>query len=384
MITMYTARTAEVDVFDEAIAEIKSQIDLNALKKHSCGIIFCCMDYNESGMMKALCDALPFDVIGMTSMGTTDSRGYGFFDLTLTVLTSDEVQFKAGMVKDINRMNYEEKINELYGGIRAEVNGDPSFILSFTPLFNEVAGYEMVAAADRAVNGVPIWGSMSSSINFTPESVSVMCNGEYSNTGLTMMFFCGVVKPRFVLTSLPEYSISNMRGIITKSDGAVLIEINDMPVLEYLSYLGVEVTTENIRATPLMVYHEGTKEPVALAFYEAMENGRLFIGGAVPEGASISIGGIDNTTIVESCEQGLKEILEMENRHATLLLPCVTRGVMMAPDQEGEMKLIHETLSKSGLPFAMGYSGGEISPMTDTEGKMHNRFHNYTFCACIL
>ena len=65
-------------------------------------------------------------------------------------------------------------------------------------------------------------------------------------------------------------------------------------------------------------------------------------------------------------------------------MPCVTRYIMLAPDQESELRLIHEELSKDGKPFMMGYSGGEICPMPGRDGKPRNRFHNYTFCACIL
>jgi small ligand-binding sensory domain FIST len=87
---------------------------------------------------------------------------------------------------------------------------------------------------------------------------------------------------------------------------------------------------------------------------------------------------------MDTCKQGLADVLAMDERNAVLLLPCVTRGVMLVPDQEGEARLIRDTLGEKGIPFAMGYSGGEVSPMPDAQGKLHNRFHNYTFCACIL
>jgi hypothetical protein len=384
MITMYTARTAEVDVFDEAIAEIKSQIDFSALKKHSGGIVFCCKDYSDSGMLEALCNAFPFDVVGMTTMGTADNGGYGFFDLTFTVLTSDEVQFTAGMAQDIDNNNYREKIDALYGGIREKVNEDPSFIVTFMPYSNDIAGYKMLEAMDKSVNGIPIWGSLASSIDFNNNSTGTMYNGKFNANAIVMLAMNGPVTPRYIVTSLPTQKISNSRGIVTKSDGAVLNEINDIPVKEYFSFLNVEITFENIRATPLMVYHEGTEEPVALAIYSIMEDGGFLVGGAVPVGSAVSVGGIDTTTIIESCRQGLDEVLACPDRNVTLSIPCVSRGIMMAPDQQGELRLIYEKLNAGGLPFAMGYAGGEISPMTDVNGNVHNRFHNYTFCACVL
>ena len=113
MIQMHTARTSEVDEVSEAIREIKSQIDFSALKKHSGGIIFCHMDFIDSGMLEALCAELPFNTIGMTSMASADEHGYSLFDLTLTVLTSDEVSFEVGMTDSITHGNYADEIDLL-------------------------------------------------------------------------------------------------------------------------------------------------------------------------------------------------------------------------------------------------------------------------------
>ena len=100
MINMYTARTSEIDEIDEALAEIESQIDFTALKKNSGGLIFCHIDFVESGVVAALCEMLPFDVIGMTSMANADEHGYSLFELSLTVLTSDEVSMTASAIAD--------------------------------------------------------------------------------------------------------------------------------------------------------------------------------------------------------------------------------------------------------------------------------------------
>ena len=99
---------------------------------------------------------------------------------------------------------------------------------------------------------------------------------------------------------------------------------------------------------------------------------------------SVAVGSIHADRIFESAEKGLREILDKTDRQATLLLPCVTRYIMLAPDQEGELRLIKEQLSDGAHPFMMGYSGGEICPMLGQDGKYYNRFHNYSFCACIL
>ncbi len=384
MITMYTARTSEIDEIDEAIDDIKRQIDLAALKKHSGGLIFCHIDFVESGMVKALCEALPFNVIGMTSMASEDEHGYGLYDLTLTVLTSDEVSFEVGMTGSINHDNYEKEIGRLYGEVRGKVGGDPGVIFSFMPYIRDVAGYEVVAAMDGACHGIPIWGSITNSIDFNYETVQTICNGKTLAAGLAMMFLNGPVQPTFIVSSIPERNIANNRAVITSSEGAVLRGVNGMPILDYLANIGLVITKENITTTPLMVYYRDQEEPVALGFYTLFEDGSVLTGGAMPEGTSFAVGSIDAEGIFESAEEGLERIEALKDRQATLLLPCVTRYIMLSPNQERELSLIEEKLSGSGKPFMMGYSGGEICPMRGQDGKLHNRFHNYTFCACVL
>ena len=384
MIQMYTARTSEVDEISEAIGEIKSQIDFTALKKYSGGIIFCHMDFIDSGVVAALCEELPFHTIGMTSMASADEHGYSLFDLTLTVLTSDEVTFEAGMTGSITHDTYADEIDRLYSSIRSSTDSDPAMIFALVPYMQDVAGYELVAAMDASCHGIPIWGSITSGVDFNYDTVQTICNGKHLRAGLAMMFLNGPVEPKFIVSSIPERNITSNRAAITKSDGAILREVNDLPVLEYLATIGLVITRENITTTPLMVYYDAAKAPVALGFYTLFEDGSVLTGGEMPVGASFAVGSIDAEGIFESAKNGLKRVMEYKDRQATLLLPCVTRYIMLAPDQESELRLIKETLAGSGNPFIMGYSGGEICPMPGPDGKLRNRFHNYTFSACIL
>lgn len=157
MITMYTARTSEVDEIDDAIRELKSQID-----------------FVDSGVVAALCEELPFNVIGMTSMASTDEHGYSLFDLTLTVLTSDEVTFEAGMTGSIDHDNYADEIERLYSHLRGNVEDDPAMIFTFMPYIREVAGYEVVAAMDASCKGAPLWGAITNNEDFNYETVQTI------------------------------------------------------------------------------------------------------------------------------------------------------------------------------------------------------------------
>ena len=359
MIMMYTARTSETDEVGDAVIEITSQIDLAALKKNSAGLIFCHMDFVDSGVVEALCRALPFNVIGMSSMASADGHGYGLFDLTLTVLTSDEVSFEAGMTRSIDHDNYVGEIDQLYTRIRDRTESDPAMIFAFMPYMPDVFN-----AMDASCHGIPLWGSITNNMDFRYQTVQTICNGKALPAGIAMLSVTGPLELEFIVSSIPEHNIANNRAIITKSEHAVLREANDLPILEYLANIGLIITDENVTTTPLMVYYDDSVKPVALGFYTLFEDGS--------EG------------IFDSANDGLHQILVRKDRQATLLLPCVTRYIMLAPDQERELRLIQDRLATSGLPFMMGYSGGEICPTKGHDGKYHNQFHNYSFCACVL
>ncbi|MCL2189204.1 MAG: FIST C-terminal domain-containing protein [Defluviitaleaceae bacterium] len=382
MVEMRTARISEVDDFESAIADIKAQINLSTLKKHTGAILFYGWDFYESGMAQAICNALPFDVMGMTAMGSASPQGYGYFDLTLAVMTSDEVSFTGGIVTDIDKNNYEAKISDLYKRLCDKTTGAPAMIFSFMPLSRGMEGNLLLNAVNKISEGIPIWGSLPSSMGFDYSTVGVVYNGTHCQKGMAMMFVNGPVTPRFITAALPERNISRTRGIITKSEGSVVWEVNDMPVLEYFSYLKMEIGANNMHATPIMVHLPSVPEPMPRAMYLVQEDGSILLGGNAPEGAAISVGNIDTNTIVESCTQGLAEVIK--EKRAAIVMPCASRSILMAPDQEGEMRLIREKLNESGIPFLMGYSNGEISPVLDTEGKLRNHFHNFTFCACVL
>ncbi|MDR2056433.1 MAG: hypothetical protein LBQ10_11285, partial [Desulfovibrio sp.] len=158
MIEMYTASTVEIDEIDDAVKEILDQLPLNALKKNSVGVLYCCMDFIETGVVSALDKALPFSVLGMTTMASSDKKNLGMYNLSLTVLTSDDVLFEAVVTGPLFSADYKEKIAATYKRARAGLPGDPACILSFMPYTPDISGTDLTASLDAISGGIPIWG----------------------------------------------------------------------------------------------------------------------------------------------------------------------------------------------------------------------------------
>ena len=385
MIQMMTAYTEEVDEAEDGIAEILGQINLGALKKNSLGIITCHFDFTETGFIAELCKKLPFTIIGMTTLASANPHGQSTFALSLTVLTSDDVVFEASLTQPLDPDNYREKIETSYVQTSGKLPGKPSMIITFFPYLKNLSGALMHRTFDDICGGVPFWGSIATDSDVSYIHSTIFLNGTISKGGLIMALLYGAVAPEFIVVSIPSQNIRKDRAQITGSDGCLLKEINGIPAMNYLTTMGVQIMENAPITTPLMVYYEGSSEPVALAIYTVYDDGSLLCGGEMTKGSFIAIGEITNEGIMETAGECITRVLKCGKKNGALLLPCVSRYVMLAPNHNAEVELIAERMEHGHvIPFMVAYSGGELCPVRDESGVLRNRFHNYTFCACII
>ena len=385
MIQMITAYTTEIDEAEDALNEILGQIDLGALKKNTVGIITCHFDFINTGFIDELCRKLPFDVIGMTTMASANQHGYNMYALSLTVLTSDDVIFETAMAGSLGPDDYRGKLESSYSETVRKLPGRPSLIITFFPYLRNLSGAMMYRALDDICEGVPFWGSIASNTDVSYEHCAVFRNGESCKDGIVFALLYGPVDPEFIVVSIPTQNIQKIRGQITDSDGCVLKEINGIPAMKYLENIGMVIMKDASITMPLMVYYEGSSVPVATAIYSVNDDGSLYCGGEMPKGASIAVGEITNDGITATAAESAARLLKCGRRNGALILPCVTRYVMQTPNHNGEIELIADRLENGKImPYMVGYSGGELCPVRDESGVLQNRFHGFTFSACVL
>ena len=385
MIQMITAYTEEVDEVEDGIAEILGQLDFAALKKNSVGLVTCHFDFTNSGFIGELRKKLPFDIIGMSTMASANQYGRSMYSLSLAVLTSDDVVFETAMTGPLSDGDYEEKIKTVYSDAAQKLPGRPSLILAFFPYIKDISGASMHKSFDGICEGVPFWGSIATNVDVSFDSCTTFHNGDTGKDGLSMILMFGPVDPEFVVVSMPAQNIGKNRGLITRSEGCMIKEINGIPPLQFLESLGVVVMKDAPNVSPLMVYYRGSTEPVALAIYSIGDDGSLMCGGEMTEGASVAIGEITTEGILASTRESMDRVLQTNKRNGAMFLPCVSRYLMLTPNQNDELDLIAGKLENGKImPFVAGYSGGEICPVRDEEGILRNRFHNFTFSAYII
>ncbi|MDR1686209.1 MAG: FIST C-terminal domain-containing protein [Desulfovibrio sp.] len=384
MVKMFTAYTEEVDDVESALDDILEQIDITRLSAESVGILFCHPEFLESDLINALCARLPFAIIGMTTMAGATGAGRGVFMLNLAVLSGDDVVFRTFSTEPLTAANAREAVTAAYGAARATLPGDPSLIISLFPFLSDISSAEVLKHLDTACGGIPVWGSVAGGRDMSYAGAGIIDNGDFHEKSAVLLLLYGPLEPEFIVASIPDKNIGDRRALITESDGCILKKANDVPLLEYLEDIGIIMRIGQDNTTlPLMVdYGNGTK-PVALAVYALTPENWAVCGGEVPEGAFFFCGEIDKDGIMESAGDALAQIQKVEGKTCLLMLPCVTRFIMMTPEQDEEMRLVAETIGQK-MPFVFALSGGEICPVKDRNGVLHNRHHNFTFSACLF
>lgn len=384
---MLTASTFEIDESKEAYEEILAQLDLeNTLEKNAVGILNCHSDFVETGTAQYISQKLPFDVLGCTTLASGVNGEYGSDILTLTVLTGDNVTFGTGYAPSLET-DYQQAVCQAVDTASATNTLEkPALIIPFIPLM-QLSVEDVMDIIEEKVPGVPMFGT--ASVDSTPEfeKCYTFYNGDATQTGFSVLFIWGDIQPRFYVTAIPEDRIQNVKGIITKSEKNVLMEINNMSFLDYMNAIGLETKNglEGVVAMPFMIdTHDGAGQ-VARALHTMTEENYASYIGNMAQGATFAVGSIDDTAIIETSSTVIEHALTRGEHHGMLVFPCASRYFILSGiDSDRELCLVREA-AKDTVPFMMTYSGGEICPVYDKKtGNLINRFHNFSLAICIF
>jgi hypothetical protein len=399
MFRVLTASTENIDDMDAAVNDIKTQLDVdNKLLKNTVGIIACHYEFANAGTVKAVCDALPFEVCGTISSMQGLSRASANLLLTLMVLTSDDIVFKTVLTPSL-RGPFPSGGETSAGGViekaytaSARADEKPALIFVFAPFMPENSGDEYVNALTRVSSGAPCFGTLAVDDTVDFRECYLLYNGEKYGDRMAMILAYGDLKPRFFLATISEDKFFDRPALITSSEGHVLKEVNGQPVAEYFESMGLTKASETsyaMTSLPFMVdYNDGTP-PVSKVFIHLNENKHAVCAGAMPEGSTLYIGVFDRDDVLITSRRAVQEALkEAGNASGILIYSCISRNMSLGSELFAEIELAQEEI-RDNLPFLMAYSGGEICPTLVKQSSAKdetaiNRFHNNTFILCIF
>lgn len=387
MIKTITALTHEVDDPEVAINEIIEQIDPDTnLLKNSAGLLSCYSEFIDTGVVKALSEKFDFPIVGTTTLATVSGKEFDETALTLMVLTSDDVEFTAGLSDSI----VDDSLEPIEKGYKNAMEGysqKPGLIFAYAPLSQVVGGDFMVGSLDNISGGAPVFGTITVDHNPDYRDAGLLLNGEKYTDKMVMLLCHGEVNPKFIVASISKDKIMRDKDIVTASQGNQLQTVNDMKVIDYLVNLGMKKnddgTIEGINTIPFVVDYGDGGQPVIRILFALTEEGYAVCGGDIPVGTSLSVGTINHDEVLLTTGKAIDKINSSDDKNGAVIFSCVGRYFALGFDPHAEMTLMTEKFPDN-VPYLMTYSGGEICPVYDEDGNLFNRFHNDTFVACIL
>jgi hypothetical protein len=382
MIKSFTATTREIDDPQAAVTEILALLtpDTNLLH-NSVGIISCFSEFEDTGALKAICDALPFTCIGTTTCLCAAGKEIDEALFAISVLTSDDCDFKSLAIPITEQ--YEQNINSSLTALFGQSPEKPALILSYFPLMNTVSGDMILSAIDNATGGVPLFGMTTVDHTADYASAKTIHNGDgYSEMAVLCAVF-GAPKVEFGIASIDDSNIRKQKAIITESNGNTLIGVNGKLAIEYLEEIGYtrEEVCSGLGVVPLVIdYMDGTKSVVRAVFTHTPE-GHVVCGGKMPVNATLGIAKhMNKSEVLKTIGVTLRTLVKKDS--TILSYSCVARYLVLGMDNTAEAEALIETVGDTNYLFS--YSGGEICPMPDANGKLKNIFHNYTVVFCRL
>jgi hypothetical protein len=381
---MFNAFTNEIDDPNVAVKEITEQLKNKKLLKNTIGIIGCHYEYVENGTISNLSKIVPFELIGCVVLGSAVNNSSGFEQLSLIILTSNDITFTTAISEPIVPENFDSSLEKVYANV-AKSGTKPSFILVLAPITTDVSGSMILKKLNQLTSEIPIFGTLSNDTALQYEYSYVFRNDEYHVRKLVLLFMHGNFHPRFYTTSIASRTIQQQNAVVTESTSYLVKKINNLPVLKYFQTIGIQTSTVVASMLPFVVdFGDGTT-PAAYNMYNISEQG-AYCGEEIPVGSLIAFAEVDYNSVMETAENTIRQALddvEKNGANGMIAIPCLTRSLAIIPNMEDELKKTIELLDDL-IPFSLIYSGGEICPTYNKQLKIVNRFHNLTYTIMVF
>jgi hypothetical protein len=379
MIKSFSAVTREIDDAEAAVAEIVGALDIEKnLLKNSIGVISCFPEFDDTGALKAICDALPFDCIGATSCLCAAGEEIDQIMLAVTVFTSDTCSFDSLVIPMCG--DYKAAIASSMAVLLEKTEEKPKLLLSYFPLMNTVGGDMIIEEIEKAAGGIPLFGTVAIDHTADYSQSKTIHNGVMYRESVVLGAVYGEPDFSFAVASLNENKIRKQKAIITASQGNILIGVNGKPVLEYLEEIGLikQEVAMGLPSIPFVIEHKESEMAIPRAVIAITPDGRAVCGGLMPEGATLAIGRLDTDDVLNTTESILESFAEKDGD--MLIYSCMSRYLALGGDNNAEAEKVNKTARGSSYIFAC--SAGEICPVPDGEGGFKNIFHNYSIVFC--
>ncbi|MDR0929650.1 MAG: FIST C-terminal domain-containing protein [Oscillospiraceae bacterium] len=397
MIQVATACTKEIDDLEVAVSEITAQLAAQgALSENRLGIISCHYEFVLSGVPEALCRALPFPVMGISTVttgiapippGVAADKAEGTLCLSLMVLAAGEgmdFRFETAITDPVKSgMDIHDLLRPVFEG-----KEKPALVLTLGTGISVLPGDSLVAAVTQLSGGAPMFGaySVDDSPTFAEECFLITSKGIFRDR-VGFVLFYGDIEPKFYSASISEKNTLPNVSVVTAVSGKEIESINNKPVTDFLSSYGITGETLASGAgmsLALILRDEADGPHYTRVMMQLTPENTLICAGELKKGTQIRLGWIEKSDMLYTAGATMRTALE-ENRgkkSVALIYSCATRSSELGTDVLSEIRVVREIMGQ--IPFTMAYAGGELGPIVYQDGRFSNKFFNQTFIVCAL
>ena len=318
----------------------------------------------------------PYDnvVFGSTS---GEIIGENVFETSI-VVTAIEFEKSSFIVKTANIFDFDKNAKQLGENLIKELpteNLKHVFVLSEGSFVNGSALIEGIETSFN--NKISLTGGMCGDGSRFEKTLASFKENPKEGEIIIIGFYGDSLEISFA--SFGGWSPFGPERIITKSEGNVLFEIDNLPALDlYSKYLG-DKASELPKASllfPLNVTPKGKSKPVVRTILSInKENNSMVLAGDVPEGSKVQLMMASVDAIADGAYEAAK--LAMENRknepQLALLVSCIGRKLVMDQRVEEEIEEVMNVIGKQ-TSLTGFYSYGEMAPFHgETACELHNQ-----------
>lgn len=351
----------------------------------------CDPDIDHGALIRRLHEALPFPVVGGTTLAFPLHADDENVSATLTLLEREGLHISTAISGPLAHETADAQMQALYAQCVEGLPDAPELFFCIPSRLQGSLMERLTRSLFHLAGSVPVFGGMSSE-ELEKGIAHVFHEGSAYRDCMLLIGFCGGLRPvtavRAKLTALADYA-----PCVTKSEGSRVYRLDDMTVCAYLEKLGFPVDREKEMTDMLEMgfFHmlmrgrlhedDGVPEICGILSINAADGSAEF-STQVPEGVRLTVGTLRKQDVVESAEQCLDELLlkmkpaQTEGYQYSFFcaISCVSRYLAMVGDENMESTLLR-CMAPEGLS-AFAYHGfNEIAPTQDEAGKHQNRAH---------
>jgi len=310
--------------------------------------------------------------------------GEHVFDTSI-VVTAIEFEKSSFIVKTANIFDFDKNAKLLGEKLIQELPKEHLkhvFVLSEGSFVN---GSALIEGLEVAVNeSISLTGGMCGDGSRFEKTIASYKSNPKEGEVIIIGFYGNSLEISFA--SVGGWSPFGPERIITKSDGNILFEIDNLSALDlYSKYLGDKASElpQALLLFPLNVTPNGKSKPVVRTILSInKENNSMILAGDVPKGSKVQLMMASVDAIAQGAYEAAK--LAMENRvnqpQLALLVSCIGRKLVMDQRVEEEIEEVINVIGKQ-TSLTGFYSYGEIAPF---HGEMACKLHNQTMTLTLI